>query len=690
MGLQVEAEESINRALAIEPTNAELLLALQKEIRIIIAEALQEKQMLTERENIAISKGAVASLSAMTSPGAVPTNVFATTTAAARTSASAAPAGAVGESKASRDDDDILESAFASLTTKSTPSFTAAVGGTVEVEEKARHVIDALCLQLKQRCATATAATTTTAGSNNSTAAAECKHIQDTHAACRQLLDYFKTHSNLTEIDEGDIGGNSASCSTGAFAAGSDSVVVPTTSGVTKIKMYVRTSGLLLLVVECIRSVSASLISVSEVATDKAIVAKLTVLMCELLTITAHTCSKQRAAQLVAVEGKLIPALKQLLSFEGTSDHVILAVLELMHCLSKNDTCPKAQLQVLADKALLSLIGNVMDSKAYSLVTALKAAATSKTASASGNTNSNSNHSSNMQIVSVSVLLYGARIIKSCSFNESGKNCLSLHSNVECGSPIVCALSTALHQVTLCGSGSSSLWKDDPEAPVQLREDTIEALVGALLGCSQLESLRSFFAIELAVCDPAVIASASSVAAAGEATVYRSETIVTDASAAGGGDDKKGGRHVVRDKEVLLVSAIGSVLLLMKHSSSVYESNCLAVLMNICCVEATGAHAGVGGDGSVSNSNRLLVAESGCLEMLLSYLCMDDAQRSRVDGSILLSRAGCWVVVTHRDHAANTAISYCRKTISNGLPPYCCWFSLACCCHHRSRSDCQE
>ena len=480
MGLQVEAEESINRALAIEPTNAELLLALQKEIRIIIAEALQEKQMLTERENIAISKGAVASLSAMTSPGAVPTNVFAT--AAARISASAAPAGAVGESKASRDDDDILESAFASLTTKSTPSFTAAVGGTVEVEEKAWHVIDALCLQLKQRCATATVATTTTAGSNNSTVAAECKHIQDTHAACRQLLDYFKTHSNLTETDEGDIGGNSASCSTGVFAAGSDSVVVvPTTSGVTKIKMYVRTSGLLLLVVECIRSVSASLISVSEVATDKAIVAKLTVLMCELLTITAHTCSKQRAAQLVAVEGKLIPALKQLLSFGGTSDHVKLAVLELMHCLSKNDTCPKAQLQVLADKALLSLIGNVIGSKAYGLViTALKAAATSKTASASGNTNSNSNHSSNMQIVSVSVLLYGARIIQSCSFNESGKNCLSVHSNVECcGGPIVCALSTALHQVTLCGSGSSSLWKDDPEAPVQLREDTIEALVGA-------------------------------------------------------------------------------------------------------------------------------------------------------------------------------------------------------------------
>ena len=131
------------------------------------------------------------------------------------------------------------------------------------------------------------------------------------------------------------------------------------------------------------------------------------------------------------------------------------------------------------------------------------------------------------------------------------------------------------------------------------------------------------------MCDP-VIVSASSVAAAGEATVYRSETIVTDAPAAAGGDDKKGGRHIVRDKEVLLVSAIGSVLLLMKHSSSVYESNCLAILMNICCVEATGAHAGVGGDGSVSNSNRLLVAESGCLEVLLSYLCMDDAQRSRV------------------------------------------------------------
>jgi hypothetical protein len=44
-GQQAEAEDAINKALSVEPTNAELL-ALQKEIRVIIKETLHEKAVV--------------------------------------------------------------------------------------------------------------------------------------------------------------------------------------------------------------------------------------------------------------------------------------------------------------------------------------------------------------------------------------------------------------------------------------------------------------------------------------------------------------------------------------------------------------------------------------------------------------------------------------------------------------------
>ncbi len=567
-GQQAEADEAISLALSVEPANAELL-ALQKEIRIITKEALLEKLVTDDPAATSVVAGnASANEKTVESKDSLGDSVL-TAPAFSEHTATGSSSGNSGESSGGSSHD-VLSS-----------------------EQSVRCAIEQLRAQLEARNASATALSQSpshcepqASSASPLTAAAACRGIAESHATVKKLLAYFR-HSPRQADSHINNSNSSRSRGDKEGAAGSTAVA-------TKMKMFARTSGALLEAVKLVQDLAGTLTTADPAANDKAILAKLSLTLCDVLALIALLC-EQRAAQMVVVDAKLVSSVKSILasaaapaevagggaasassSSPGSSNHVVLAGLKLLHCLSKEDICPKAQLQVLADKALLRQIGEVIGHKTFGLSTALAA------------------ESKNSKQTILSLLHTALSILKDSSFHDAGKSCLSASAG-DAGSS-VCAMGTALYQLVKC----KALLKDVEE----LRGDCIEAAVAALLGCSQLEALRSFFTIEVRVDEPVAAAAAAATGVASAA------------------------------KEVT-ASVVSAIVLLVKHRP-IYASNGLAILMNACCIEANGG----GGEGSVSEHNRLVVSESGCLAVLMKFLSLSDTERAAEDPSVLVRSAG--------------------------------------------------
>lgn len=268
------------------------------------------------------------------------------------------------------------------------------------------------------------------------------------------------------------------------------------------IKVHARTSGLLQLSVDFCVAAAGLLADAGEEdaapASSDAVVAVTSALHFVTIAVGA-----ERASKLVLLEqSTTLPALRSLLGCVKDPD-IILAAANLFFVCCADDACKKTQLAVLSDRKLVLLLATALGELLS------RAKPHKKNAEEDG------------EVVALSKACVAcAVLIKEISFSEPGKVALA-HAEVGCA---VCSLSSMLFHYAY-----SLQWE---------AHQALESALEALLGLSQVEVLRGFFAV------------ACPVGPGGSVTASCVEVVL---------------RHV-----------------LQRPTKKLYSSTCLAVLMNAC------------------------------------------------------------------------------------------------------------
>jgi tetratricopeptide (TPR) repeat protein len=269
------------------------------------------------------------------------------------------------------------------------------------------------------------------------------------------------------------------------------------------IKVHARTSGLLQLSVDfCVAAAGLLADAGGEdaaPASSDAVVAVTSALHFVTIAVGA-----ERASKLVLLEQPTtLPALRSLLGRVKDPD-VILAAANLFFVCCADDVCKKTQLAVLSDRKLVLLL----------------ATALGELLSRAMPHNKKSEEDGEELVPLSKACVACAVLIKEISFSEPGKAALA-HAEVGCA---ICSLSSMLFHYAY-----SLQWE---------AHQALESALEALLGLSQVEVLRAFFAV------------ACPVGPGGSVTASCVEVLL---------------RHV-----------------LQRPTKELYSSTCLAVLMNAC------------------------------------------------------------------------------------------------------------
>lgn len=322
--------------------------------------------------------------------------------------------------------------------------------------------------------------------------------------------------------------------------------------------------------------------------------ATITTYSSEVVNLLAKCTDQQRGSKVVLVENKVISSLKAILqhtdrsySFADRADlSLLLASVKLLLVLGGDDLCVKTRAAVLGEKTLMCTVGSTLGNISYLL----------------GNAKQKIIVEPEQPAMLLSLIQECVSILKALAFSDFAK---SVEDTAALGSAgkrkaesanlgsVICALGSAL---MICGEKTKN-WKTVSDLMRSITESCIESL----LGFSQYEQFRDFFAIPL----PAF------------------------------NDDD------TADSSKTTVSTISMILKAMSSSAFkenlTFASNCLACLMN-----AT-LDAGAAGHGS-SISVKEEVIRAGGVDMLLAAVQLSDAERSKIiaagGGNLLSRKAG--------------------------------------------------
>ncbi len=258
------------------------------------------------------------------------------------------------------------------------------------------------------------------------------------------LIDFFKQHLS----DTVNLAAAATLASEVATAVASDPALC----------IYARTSGVVELLTEVVKSLAAE----HSNATDSVHLQAFLVLLAKLI-------DGQRASKLLLVEGKVLISVKALLADTLLSDLSLSeAALQLIFCACKDDISIKARASMLADKPLYSSLGALLGNISFEA-------------------------SSNNRVLSEkerSVLRMCAEIVKLSAFVEQGQATFASLDAVA-GASLVGGVASALYTVNTSGfAGATSTMQEQKLALLDL-------LVEASLGMSQTEALRAHFALQV-------------------------------------------------------------------------------------------------------------------------------------------------------------------------------------------------
>eukprot|EP01036_Dinobryon_divergens_P025280 gene25280-33810_t len=310
----------------------------------------------------------------------------------------------------------------------------------------------------------------------------------------------------------------------------------------------------------------------------------------EVVNLLAKCTDQQRGSKVVLVENRVISSLKTILqhtdrsySFADKADlSLLFASVKLLLVLGGDDLCVKTRAAVLGEKTLMCTVGSTLGNISYLLANAKQKSLEPE-----------------QQATLLSLIQECVSILKALAFSDFAKSVDDATGNAgkrkaesaNLGS-LICALGSAL---MICGEQTKN-WKTANDRMRSITESCIESL----LGFSQYEQFRDFFAIPL----PAF------------------------------NEDEK-------DSTKNTASSISMVLKAMSSSAFkenlTFASNCLACLMN------ASLDAVATGNGS-SIAVKEEVIRSGGVDMLLAAVQLGDVERSKIiaagGGNLLSRKAG--------------------------------------------------
>lgn len=325
-------------------------------------------------------------------------------------------------------------------------------------------------------------------------------------------------------------------------------------------------------------------------------IAAITTYSSEVLNLIAKYTHQQRGSKVVLLENKIITSLKAILqqtdrgySFVDKADlSLLFASVKLLQVCGGDDLCVKTRAAVLGDKALMCTVGSMLGNISYLLANTTKKLPEPE-----------------QETVLFSLIQECISILNALAFSDFAKSVDDTASIIAAGKRkaesanlgnLICALGSAL---MLCGEKTKN-WKTVSD----LMRATTESCIESLLGFSQYEQFRDFFAIPL--------------------------------PAFSNGDDKNSSNKST-------ATTISMILKVMSSSAFkdnlTFSSNCLACLMNA-TLELGGGATGSGLTISVKEE----VIRAGGIDMLLAAVQLSDVDRAKIiaagGGNLLSRKAG--------------------------------------------------
>lgn len=284
----------------------------------------------------------------------------------------------------------------------------------------------------------------------------------------------------------------------------------------------------------------------------------------------------ERSSKMALVEAGIIQAISSLLQ-KTTDVRVISSSANLIRVCCCDEICPKSRSLVFKDKALLMrlgiIIGDVCDS--FRCASDKRALHVSSKAQA------------------IAMIIACGKTLREMALSEDGRSTCTPDMG-----PIICAIGSALSDDWMAESNAKKKKSDGKTSSTSTATatklsnqtdsqaaDMKEVLLETLLGLSQIEALRPFFAIQL----PSSTSSSS--------------TSSTTSSSGGNDNSTK--------------TTVTNIMHIANFNMDL-KSTCLAILMN----------ATLEPEGSVRNE----VYQSGCLVHAMDVLRMSDQQRLTLSG----------------------------------------------------------
>lgn len=338
---------------------------------------------------------------------------------------------------------------------------------------------------------------------------------------------------HLTPKDSSKKTGGASPANSNAFDE-----LVQRTGANAMIKVYARTSSLLRTTIDFCEAVAACLQEVAESTAEgchcnsSRFSPNLGVeedLLTSCLHFVTIAVDGERASKLLLLEqATTLPALRSLLTTCNSQPEVVLAVTNLLYACCADDLCKKLQQAVFTDRKLLLILattlGELVSRYRPMRLSDLVNAATADAAGVAAESSAVDSEARTLSVCKACIAI--SLLIKEISFSEAGKTALAF-AELGCA---VCAVGTMLFTYS-----REMLWD---------AHTAIESALDALLGLSQVEVLRGFFAVPVPM----------------------------------GHQDSTVDKNVMSVVEVILLHVLGK----KNGANAQYASNCLAVLMNAC------------------------------------------------------------------------------------------------------------
>lgn len=290
-----------------------------------------------------------------------------------------------------------------------------------------------------------------------------------------------------------------------------------------------------------------------------------------MIDILSMVVDRQRASKLIISEKKVISLLKSMLKKASIENIVLIeSILRLFHVLCADDTSIKTRTAIISDVAILCNLGNIIGNISYNL---------------------------NMKNKVINpkcweIIQLCSKIMKLGLFVSQNQTIFATFPQTD-SAALIYAMATALqttanHCLYCCNDNNRlSIQQQTQQQSEIALVSTIESLIEASLGLSQLQVFREYFSHKVLYMDK-------------DNNIFQNKSPYT--------------------------SLCASTLLAITISPAMFESNGIAILMNA-CLEA-------------SNEVRTDVIANGGLQLAISDLNLNDKERSLKDGITLVRKSG--------------------------------------------------